>query len=163
MGATLRRGLQDLALRLRVRVNRIVGPRIGGRERPVFYDIDRTVPALRAIDREYDAIRAEALALLSRSAEIPRYHEVDPDQTSISGADERNWRTFFVHFRVRARTSRTASSRRAPRRPSAASRTCSRASSRSSSRASTCRRTTARPSTTCAITWASKCPRAPRP
>ncbi len=94
----LRRLLQDLALRMRTRVNRIVGPRIGGRSRPVFYDIDRTFPALRAIDRAYPAIREEVLALLPRSAEIPRYHEVDSDQTNISGADERAWRTFFVHI-----------------------------------------------------------------
>lgn len=94
----LRQLIRDFALGMRTRANRIVGPRIGGRGRPVFYDIDATFPALRVIDREYEAIRAEVLALMPRSAEMPRYHEVDVDQTNISGADERAWRTFFVHL-----------------------------------------------------------------
>ncbi len=70
----------------------------GGDERPVFYDVDRTYPALRAIDRNLDVIQEELGAILPRIGEFPRYHEVDPRQASISAASPGNWRTLFLHI-----------------------------------------------------------------
>ncbi len=70
----------------------------GGENRPVFFDIDATLPALREIDRNYDAIRNELSAILPRVDAMPRYHEVDFSQQGISNADERNWRVFFVYL-----------------------------------------------------------------
>jgi aspartyl/asparaginyl beta-hydroxylase (cupin superfamily) len=69
---------------------------LGGDRRPVFFDAEATFPALRAIDENYEAIRAELLALLPRRTEIPLYHEVDQAQQGISGQDKRSWRVFFV-------------------------------------------------------------------
>ena len=58
----------------------------GGKRRPVFFDIDRTRPELRALDRDYAAIRAELLTLLQEKTAIPRYHDLDDTQQYISGS-----------------------------------------------------------------------------
>jgi aspartyl/asparaginyl beta-hydroxylase (cupin superfamily) len=68
----------------------------GGERRPVFFDVERTQPALRVIDQNYDVIRQELMAILPRKDSIPRYHEVDGSQYAISAQGEAAWRTFFV-------------------------------------------------------------------
>ncbi len=68
----------------------------GGEGRPVFFDVERTHPALRVIDEGYDTIREELLAILPRKDSIPRYHEIDRAQYSISAQGNAAWRTFFV-------------------------------------------------------------------
>jgi aspartyl/asparaginyl beta-hydroxylase (cupin superfamily) len=70
----------------------------GGKRRPVFFDIDRTRPELRALDRNYDAIRAELLALLDQKTAIPRYHDLDQTQTYISGTvdADKDWKVFYL-------------------------------------------------------------------
>jgi len=72
--------------------------RAGGEQRPVFFDVEATLPELRRIDDDYDAIREELMALLPERASMPRYHEVDERQDGISNADERDWRVFFVYL-----------------------------------------------------------------
>ena len=69
---------------------------LGGDRRPVFFDVEHTYPSLQTIDANYDAIRAELLALLPHRASIPRYHEIDEAQEGISGGDARSWRVLFV-------------------------------------------------------------------
>ena len=87
----------------------------GGTERPVFFDVGTTHPALRVIDDNYDTIREELLAILPHMQGIPRYHEVDGAQYAISSPGTAAWRTFFVSLRGvgerlpnRARCPRTA-------------------------------------------------------
>ena len=70
----------------------------GGENRPVFFDVEETLPRLLEIDRNYDAIRSELSAILPRLDTIPLYHEVDYAQRGISDADELNWRVFFVYL-----------------------------------------------------------------
>ncbi len=78
------------------RLDRLYYHHAGGPARPVFFDVERTFPALRVIDQNYDVIREELLAILPRKDSIPRYHEVDFSQTSISTKSPGAWRTFFV-------------------------------------------------------------------
>ena len=71
----------------------------GGARRPVFFDIDRTYPPLRAVQQAYPAIRAELLAVLPTRHEIPRYHELDEAQRKISAEEDQNrsWRVFMLY------------------------------------------------------------------
>jgi aspartyl/asparaginyl beta-hydroxylase (cupin superfamily) len=78
------------------RVDRLYYHGIGRTERPVFYDVDRTYPALRLVDQNYDVIREELLSILPRIEEIPRYHEIHPREQRISESTAGNWRTFFL-------------------------------------------------------------------
>jgi aspartate beta-hydroxylase/beta-hydroxylase len=87
MGWLLLRGLDRAYLRA-----------VGGDRRPVFFDVERTHPELRAIDANYDAIRMELLAILPSKDSFPRYHEVDPNQVDISAPGRGSWRTFFVRL-----------------------------------------------------------------
>lgn len=65
----------------------------------MFHDVRTTYPELLRIDEGYDAIREELDRLLEQRESFPLYHDVDPKQREISGADERAWRTFFVYAR----------------------------------------------------------------
>ena len=71
----------------------------GGRNRPIFFDIDAVAPCLRVFDQHYVAIRQELESLLLRRRDIPRYHDIDPWQYKISGKDqpERDWKVFMLY------------------------------------------------------------------
>jgi aspartyl/asparaginyl beta-hydroxylase (cupin superfamily) len=71
----------------------------GGRNRPVFFDVDRTRPELRALDRESPAIKQELAGLLAEKASIPRYHDLDQGQTYISGTvdKDKDWKVFYLY------------------------------------------------------------------
>ena len=70
----------------------------GGDQRPAFYDIDQTYPAFRLLDRNYDVIREEMESVLNYKERIPRYHELDRNESYISGSKDvdRNWRVFML-------------------------------------------------------------------
>ncbi|MDP9191868.1 MAG: aspartyl/asparaginyl beta-hydroxylase domain-containing protein [Acidobacteriota bacterium] len=88
----------------------------GGRRRPVLFDIDATCPALRTIDSEWPAIRAELESILPAKARMPRYHELDSDLVYASARYHRDkdWKVFMLECmgipseRNRARCPRTA-------------------------------------------------------
>jgi aspartyl/asparaginyl beta-hydroxylase (cupin superfamily) len=71
----------------------------GGRNRPVFFDMDGTCPELRELDRNFGAIRDELLGVLAEKKKIPRYHDVDAAQTPISAAGDadKDWRVFYLY------------------------------------------------------------------
>ena len=71
----------------------------GGDRRPVFFDIDKTFPALRLIDQRYAEIREELEALLPKQDRMPRYHELDTDLIYASGRFNRNkrWNVFMLY------------------------------------------------------------------
>jgi len=77
--------------------NRLYYWSAGGERRPVFLDVHEVNPGLLAIDRNFDVIAEELEAVLATRGRIPNYHEVDPNQTSISGADDKNWKAYFFH------------------------------------------------------------------
>jgi aspartyl/asparaginyl beta-hydroxylase (cupin superfamily) len=80
-------------------VNPIYDLFTGGKRREVFFDIDKTVPALRAIDAAYPDIRAELERLLTKQDEMPRYHELDTDLLYSSGRyhREKRWNVFMLY------------------------------------------------------------------
>ena len=70
----------------------------GGDERQAFYDIDRTYPAFRLLDRNYSVIREEMESVLNYRERIPRYHELDRAESYLSGSSEpdKSWRVFML-------------------------------------------------------------------
>jgi len=70
-----------------------------GDQRPAFYDIDKTYPSLRALDQGYPAIRAELESLLQKNVSIPRYHDIAPAETYISGTvdPDKDWKVFMLY------------------------------------------------------------------
>jgi aspartyl/asparaginyl beta-hydroxylase (cupin superfamily) len=80
-------------------INRIFDLYTGGSRRPVFFDIEKTAPALLALDRNSPAIREELLGLLAEKQAIPRYHEVDQMQYGISARvdPEKDWKVFYLY------------------------------------------------------------------
>lgn len=70
----------------------------GGDNRPAFYDIDKTYPSLRILDKNYDVIRDEMEAVLAYKARIPRYHDIGAAETYISGTvdPDKDWKVFML-------------------------------------------------------------------
>jgi aspartyl/asparaginyl beta-hydroxylase (cupin superfamily) len=98
-------------------LNSVFGRAAGGAQRPVFFDIDQTAPALRLLDRHCAEIQQELQALLVERERIPRYHEVSKAETYISGTvnPDKSWRVFMLKWvpgggleRNRAKCPRTA-------------------------------------------------------
>lgn len=83
---------------LQRRINWIFARQAGGLSRPAFFDIDKTFPALRVLDRNRLAIREELDAVLLERESIPRYHEVSKAEKAISGTvnPEKSWRVFML-------------------------------------------------------------------
>lgn len=68
----------------------------GGADRPVHFDIGRTYPALRALDRAYPRIRAEVTEVLKNRDQLPAYHDLDPEQADISHTTPNEWKIYFL-------------------------------------------------------------------
>ena len=81
------------------RINESFSVSAGGENRPAFYDIDKTYPALRILDRNYSTIRSELENILHHQDRIPRYHDIARYETYISGTvdPDKNWRVFMLH------------------------------------------------------------------
>ena len=89
-------------LRLARRLRRVADERLlrglGGVDRPVFYDVRATCPALMAIEEHYDEIRAELEAVLPEQERAPRYHDVDAAQENLSESAGQAWRVLFLYM-----------------------------------------------------------------
>jgi aspartyl/asparaginyl beta-hydroxylase (cupin superfamily) len=96
MLSPIRKGALSLGAWLQRESDRLYLRAAGGKARPVFFDTDRTLPELRVVDENVTAIREELLAILPRKEQIPRYHEVDGRQSTISAQGNGSWHTFFV-------------------------------------------------------------------
>ncbi len=79
-------------------VNRYLLRHAGGEKRPVFFDVDRTCPALHALERAWPEIRAEADALLAERVAMPRYHEVSSPSEEISDTTKGRWNVFLLEL-----------------------------------------------------------------
>ena len=71
----------------------------GGSQRPVFFDIGKTVPALTLITERQAIIKEELEIVLAARSSIPRYHELDFLQFSISGKinKEKDWKVLMLY------------------------------------------------------------------
>jgi aspartate beta-hydroxylase len=63
---------------------------------PPVLDLDRDFPLGAGFVDAWQAIRDEALAIRSRLHEVPRFHEIMPEQASISANDGRDWRMYIL-------------------------------------------------------------------
>jgi aspartyl/asparaginyl beta-hydroxylase (cupin superfamily) len=72
---------------------------IGGPQRPVFFDIGRTASALTLITEQQAMVKKELEIVLAARPSIPRYHELDFLQFSISGKldKEKNWKILMLY------------------------------------------------------------------
>lgn len=85
-----------LAIRLANALNGWYFRTAGGEARPPIMDIDEVLPALRVVDRAYEDIRAEIAPVLAQRAAVPRFHEVDPAQATISATTPNDWRVMHL-------------------------------------------------------------------
>ena len=71
----------------------------GGRNRPAFFDIDSTFPALNHITKHQAIIKEELAAILRAKPSIPRYHDIDFIQFSISGRldKDKDWKILMLY------------------------------------------------------------------
>jgi aspartyl/asparaginyl beta-hydroxylase (cupin superfamily) len=79
-------------------VNKLFFRAVKGQQRPAFHDIDKVKPELRLLDRNWQVIREEMESVLVHKERVPRYHEIAPRETYISGTvdPDRDWRVFML-------------------------------------------------------------------
>lgn len=63
---------------------------------PSVLDARTHFPGAAAFIRDWKDIREEALAIAARLQSVPRFHELMPEQSSISANDGRDWRMFIM-------------------------------------------------------------------
>ena len=78
-------------------VNKLFFRACGGRERPAFYDIDETFPALRLLDENAALIREELDGILPLRHRFPKYQDVDEAQTEVSSEGKGDWKVFVLY------------------------------------------------------------------
>ena len=85
---------------LLVPLNKFYDLHIGGRGRPVFFDVTATRPELLELDRNFSVIREELLGILPEKRSIPRYHELDQMQYNISARvdPDRDWKVYPLNI-----------------------------------------------------------------
>ena len=70
---------------------------VGGDNRPVFFDVQATAPALKLLEQNYAVIRSEVESLLKSNVQLPSYHDLDPNQRMISDRDQKRWKVFMLY------------------------------------------------------------------
>ena len=79
-------------------MNRFVDIWAGGDQRPVLFDVDRVLPPLRRLEQNWMTIRQEVEGILPQLETVPRYYELDPGQSKISGSEAgADWRVFMIN------------------------------------------------------------------
>ena len=63
---------------------------------PPVLDLDRDFAQGAAFAQAWRAIRAEALAIARGLHQVPRFHEIMPEQAAISANDGRDWRMYIL-------------------------------------------------------------------
>lgn len=79
-------------------VNRFYGRYLGHDQRPTFFDIEQTLPALNKITEQVSNIKAEFETVLAKTPQLPRYHDIDPGEKAISDTTEKNWNVFMIYL-----------------------------------------------------------------
>lgn len=76
--------------------NGFLGLFIRPKQRPTFFDIENTFPALDRVTIAYPQIRQEFDRLVAEWSELPQYHDVDPGEREISGTTPKRWNVFML-------------------------------------------------------------------
>jgi aspartyl/asparaginyl beta-hydroxylase (cupin superfamily) len=71
----------------------------GGSQRSVFFDLAKTLPALTLITEQQAIVKEELKIVLAARSSIPRYHDLDFLQFSISGKidKEKDWKVLMLY------------------------------------------------------------------
>lgn len=71
---------------------------IGGKRRPIWFDIDKVKPEFRQLETRFREIQAELDRLMLLQDKMPRYHEIDYDLLYASGRfnRDRRWNVFML-------------------------------------------------------------------
>ncbi len=80
------------------KLNQFYGRYVGHQERPTFFDINQTFPALNSITAAVFAIKNEFEQVLIHTPELPRYHDIDPGEAAISNTTDKNWNVFMIYL-----------------------------------------------------------------
>ena len=85
---------------LLIPLNKFYDLHICGPNRPVFFDIAATRPELLELDRNFQVIREELMAILPEKRAIPRYHELDQMQYNISARvdPDKDWKVYPLNL-----------------------------------------------------------------
>ncbi|MFZ0693774.1 MAG: aspartyl/asparaginyl beta-hydroxylase domain-containing protein [Alphaproteobacteria bacterium] len=74
-------------------IRRIFDSRIAG---PPVMGCETLFPEAKAFAGSWRAIRDEALSIAGQLQQVPRFHEIMPEQTAISANDGHDWRMFIM-------------------------------------------------------------------
>lgn len=79
-------------------INRYLSKHAGRDQRPTFFEIAKTYPALTAVTENFAVIKQEFSAAMSARPHLPRYHDVDPGEHEISNIvdPDKNWNVFML-------------------------------------------------------------------
>jgi aspartate beta-hydroxylase len=77
-------------------LNGYLGLHMDRAQRPTFFEIAETCPALDAVTEAYPAIRKEFDQLLAEGLTFPQYHEVDSGERAISNTTPKRWNVFVL-------------------------------------------------------------------
>jgi aspartate beta-hydroxylase len=75
-------------------LNGYLGLHMDRPQRPTFFEIAETCPALDVVTKAYTAIRKEFDQLLAEGLTLPQYHEVDSGERAISNTTPKRWNVF---------------------------------------------------------------------
>lgn len=81
-------------------VNRYLSLYAGGKERPAYFDVAKTFPALNTLTAGFPVIKAELDAALKEKPRFRRYQDVDPGEAKITGGGGagKNWSVFMLYL-----------------------------------------------------------------
>lgn len=82
----------------KAKLNRFYERYVGYNNRPTFFDIEKTEPALNNITNNCSAIKKEFENVLAHKPNLPRYHDIDPGEEDISNACEKKWSVYMLHL-----------------------------------------------------------------
>ncbi len=77
-------------------VNGYLGLHMDRRNRPTFFNISETFPALDAVTKAYPVIREEFDRVVAEGLSLPQYHEVDSGERAISNTTPNRWNVFML-------------------------------------------------------------------
>lgn len=77
-------------------LNGYLGLHMDRANRPTFFNIDETYPALGEVTRAFPAIQAEFNKLAAEGLTLPQYHEVDSGERAISNTTPKRWNVFVL-------------------------------------------------------------------
>lgn len=69
-----------------------------GNDRPVFFNIEDTLPELNEVTQNYPLIKREFEQLMRHCQDLPRYHDIDPGESEISDSTPKDWNVFMLYL-----------------------------------------------------------------